>query len=95
MRPVTFILLVVLAFTVLAPVTVFTPVVMNDGHSFFGNLDVCHAATPALSSSGEMPCITPVSCNSAPTLFVSFIEPVHDISVEYIFASRNEQPPKS
>ena len=95
MRPVTFILLVVLAFAVLGPVTVFTPVVMNDGHSFLGNLDVCHAATPALSSSGEMPCVTPVSCNNAPSLSVSFTGPVHTISVELILASRNEQPPKS
>jgi hypothetical protein len=30
--------------------------VCNDGHSSIGTLDVCHSATPALSSNGEMPC---------------------------------------
>jgi hypothetical protein len=31
-------------------------VVCHDGKSSIGTLDVCHAAAPALSSSGEMPC---------------------------------------
>jgi hypothetical protein len=95
MRPVTCILFIVIAFTVLAPVTVFAPLIMNDGRSYLGNLNVCHAATPAFSSSGEMPCVTPVSSSNAPNLSVSFTAPVHNIDVEFMLTSRSGRPPKS
>jgi hypothetical protein len=61
--------------TVLAPMTSFTLIVVNDGRSFLGTLDVCHSATPALSANGEMPCVGLSPCTAPPTLTVSFSEP--------------------
>lgn len=95
MRSVTFILLIVLTFTVLAPATSFTLIVVNDGRSFLGTLDVCHSATPALSSNGEMPCVGLSPCTAPPTLSVSFFEPVQPVFTELILTTRNEHPPRS
>ena len=95
MRCVTFILLVILAVTVLAPMTVVTLISLNDGRSFLGNLDVCHSAAPALSSNGEMPCVGPAPWSVVPALSISFSESVHPVYSELILASRNEHPPRS
>jgi len=95
MRWVTFILLVVLAFTVLAPMTAFTLINLNDGRSFLGNLDVCHSAAPALSSNGEMPCVSACPCSSVPMVPISSVAPSPQFFTEILLASRNEQPPRS
>lgn len=95
MRPVTFILLVVLAFTVLAPVTLFTFVTVSDGSSSLGTLDVCHSAAPALSSNGEMPAIGLAPFSAPPSLFVSFSEPVQPVLTELILTRSSEHPPRS
>jgi hypothetical protein len=95
MRLVTLILLVVLAFTVLAPMTSFTLISVNDGRSFLGNLDVCHAAAPALSSNGEMPCVSASPCSSGPIVPVSSFVPAPQFFVELLLSTRNEQPPRS
>jgi hypothetical protein len=95
MKSVTFILLIVLAFTVLAPVTSLSFMAVNDGRSFLGTLDVCHSAAPALSSNGEMPCVGLAPCTAPPTLSVSFTEPVHPVFTELILTSSSEHPPRS
>ena len=95
MRSVTFILLIVLTFTVLAPATSFTLIVVNDGRSFLGMLDVCHSAAPALSSNGEMPCVSACPCSSVPMFHLASIAPSPQIFTELLLASRNEQPPRS
>ena len=95
MRLVTLTLLVVLMFTALGPLTVFTFTAVDDGSCFFGNLDVCHTAAPALSSNGEMPCVGLAPCSAAPTLSISFIEPAHPVYAELILTSRTEHPPRS
>jgi hypothetical protein len=92
---VSLILLVIMAFTVLAPATSFTLMTVDDGRSFLGNLDVCHSAAPALSSNGEMPCIGLTPCSAAPALAISFSEPFHPVYTELILASSNEHPPRS
>lgn len=94
MRPVTVILLIVLAFTVLAPLTSFTLVAMNDGHSFLGTLDVCHSAAPALSSNGEMPCVSLAPCTAPPSFSVSFTELAHPFFTEMILTTGSEHPPR-
>jgi hypothetical protein len=95
MRSITFILLIVLAFTVLAPMASFTIITVNDGRSFLGNLDICHAAAPALSSNGEMPCL-PIAVHSAiPSLSMTDREPGNPLFTELILTTRNEHPPRS
>ena len=95
MKSVTFILLAVLVVTIFTPMTLFTPIAVNDGRSFLGNLDVCHSATPALSSNGEMPCVTASICIAAPLLTESTNDSLHNVILELILSSRNEQPPQS
>jgi len=95
MRSVTIILLVVLAFTVLAPMTLFTLTIVNDEGSFFGNLDVCHAATPALSSNGEMPCVNSSSSKIPLYLSIMTSDSFHPLFTEVVFTAPNEQPPQA
>lgn len=95
MKQVTYILLVVIAFTVFVPMTLFTLTILNDGGSFLGNLDVCHSAAPALSSNGEMPCVTASICIAAPLLTDSTNDPLQKVFLELMLSSRNEQPPRS
>jgi hypothetical protein len=95
MKWVSVILLIVLTFTVLTPMTLFTFTIMNDEGSFLGNLDVCHAATPALSSNGEMPCVTASICIATPLLTESTNYSLQKDFLELILSSRNEQPPRS
>ena len=95
MKLVASILLVLLVITAVAPVTCFAIVITNDGSSFLGNLDVCHSATPALSSNGEAPCVSLAFCSIVPSFSVSFTEPVHPVYSELILTSSSEHPPKS
>jgi hypothetical protein len=95
MRSVTFILLIVLAFTVLAPLASFTIITVDDGRSFLGNLDVCHAAAPALSSNGEMPCVPIAVHNVVPSLSMTDHKTGNPLFTELILTTRNEHPPRS
>jgi hypothetical protein len=95
MKQVTCVLLVVIAFTVFVPMTLFTLTIVNNGGSFLGNLDVCHSASPALSLNGEMPCVTASICITAPLLSESVNDSLHNVILELILSSRNEQPPQS
>jgi hypothetical protein len=95
MKWVSIILLIVLAFTVLAPLSSFTFVFVQKSGSFLVNLDVCRSAAPALSTSGEMPCVSACPCSFAPTVSISTNEPAYSLFTELILASRNEQPPKA
>ena len=95
MKWVSSILLVVLAFTVFAPMTMFSFPVADDGRSVLADLDVCRSAAPALSSSGEMPCVNACLCSFAPAVSISTHEPADSLFTELILTSRNEQPPKA
>jgi hypothetical protein len=56
MRSSAVIVLIALSLTVLAPPS-FALTTYGDKAPVLGTLDVCHTATPALSSNGEMPCV--------------------------------------
>ena len=59
-----------------------------------GTLDVCHSATPALSSDGEMPCLT--ECSGSP-LPLALQEVIHLLSLpdtSIFIAFQDERPPK-
>ena len=95
MKWVTIILLVVLAFTVLAPFSPFSLVLDRQEQPILGNLDVCNSAAPALSSNGEMPCVTIPSSDLPIYLSLATSDPFHHLFTEVVFTAPNEQPPKA
>jgi hypothetical protein len=95
MKWVSVILLIVLTFTVLTPMTLLTLMIVNDEGSFLGNLDVCHSAAPALSSNGDMPCVPIVVHSAIPSLSMMNLEPANPLFTELILTTRNEHPPRS
>jgi hypothetical protein len=60
-----------------------------------GTLDICHSATPALSSNGEMPCLH--ECTSIPLPVAQYhIAKIENSPLKPIFiAFQVEHPPKS
>jgi hypothetical protein len=95
MRRITILLLIVLAVTVVAPLSFFSIIVSEKNGEVLSNLDVCNGATPALSAHGEMPCVTTSFCADAPLLSESANESLPKIFIELILSSRSEQPPRS
>lgn len=96
MKWATIMLLLVLAFTVLTPVSSFSLFIAPEhGSEVFADLDVCHSAAPALSSNGEIPCLHMTATSIIPVEFVAFHETTYPVFAELILATRNEQPPQS
>ena len=93
MKWVSIMLLIVLACTVLAPLSLYS-FTITQGGSFLANLDVCHSAAPALSSNGEMPCLSECPCSFAPAVSISANEPAYPLFTELLLPTRNEHPPK-
>ncbi|HEX9138032.1 MAG TPA: hypothetical protein VF905_13995 [Nitrospirota bacterium] len=66
----------------------------HGGQASIGVLDVCHSATPALSSGGEMPCVSERPCR-LPSLEQSRIPVMINPSCKpVLIAYQKEQPPK-
>lgn len=67
----------------------------SDSPAEFGVLDICHDHAPALSSSGDMPCVHECPCRSLPGVslpaFVADVPLLPDI----LLVGRNERPPQS
>ncbi len=95
MKWVSVLLLIVLAFTVLAPLSSFSFVIVEKGHNLIGNLDVCNSAAPGLSSNGEMPCVSVCPCSTVPPVSISASESVPQRFIALIFTAPNEHPPKA
>jgi hypothetical protein len=75
--------------------TSFTPVIVNDGQSFLGNLDVCHAATPALSSNGEMPCVNEAPCRICLPGYAGIVHIDNHLIQPFLIVLQDEHPPKA
>ncbi len=60
-----------------------------------GSLDVCHAAAPALSSSGEMPCMSECPCNPSPLAMNEVFQPAEPSLKPYFMPFQEELPPKA
>jgi hypothetical protein len=87
------IVLLAIALGVLAPPSL-PLMIIHDGQSSIGVLDVCHSAVPALSSSGEMPCVS--EClGSLPLLVPTEIYGIVNPPCKAVFISyQKELPPK-
>ncbi len=95
MKWVTINLLVVLAFTVLAPLSPFALILDRQEQPLLGNLDVCNSAAPALSSNGEMPCVSIHTSQLPLYLTITASDTFHPLFTEVVFTAPNEQPPKA
>jgi hypothetical protein len=59
-----------------------------------GTLDVCHSATPALSSNGDMPCVNECPCRPLPLAQNKVIIVPNSHLSPYFIAFQDERPPK-
>jgi len=95
MKWVSFILLVVLAFTVLAPLSPLSLIIDRQEQPLLGSLDVCNSATPALSANGEMPCVNIHSSDLPIYLAITTSDLFHPVFAEVVLTAPNEHPPKA
>lgn len=76
-----------------APVS-FSVMLSGDGHLMLGTLDVCHSATPALSSHGELLYLNEYPyqlLSPLPGLTAPLASPTRQT---YLFGLQDELPPK-
>ncbi len=65
------------------------------GQAEIGTLDVCHSATPALSSNGDMPCINEGMNLLLPQELSTVSAVAAPRSKPFCIAFQDERPPKS
>ena len=69
-------------------------IVSHDGQSTIGVLDVCHPATPALSSNGDMPCLAECACRHLPLAQNKAVKITNPPLKPLLIAFQDERPPK-
>jgi len=94
MRLQAIIVLLAITLSIIVP-PVLPGMVAPGGPAEIGTLDVCHSATPALSSNGDMPCINecmnqplPPGHSKVPAVTIPRFTPL-------CIAFQDERPPKS
>ena len=88
------IVLLAIALTIAIPPS-FTLTCGQAGHTIIGAVDICHSATPGLSSSGSMPCIQECTCRPLPLVFKETSEIENPLFKPIITAFQDERPPKA
>jgi hypothetical protein len=91
MRPVSVMLLIALALTVLSPAAVFHPC-GGSGTAAIGTLDVCHTAAPVVNP--ELPYISICPCTPLPLQLAGICEPNPLVLNLLVPAFQDEHPPK-
>jgi hypothetical protein len=66
-----------------------------EGHTIIGALDICHAATPALSSSGNLPCVQERTCHPLPLPLQETVENENLFFKSLLTSFQDERPPKA
>jgi hypothetical protein len=66
----------------------------HDGQAAIGTLDVCHSATPAISSNGDMPCVNECPCQAPLLALSSATEVLNPLFKPFFIAFQDERPPK-
>ena len=67
----------------------------HNGQAAIVTLDVCHAATPALSSNGEMPCVNECTFDVLPLSRNMVAEISNSRCKPFFISFQDERPPKS
>ncbi len=66
----------------------------HDGQAAIGTLDVCHSATPAISSHGDMPFVNECPCQAPLLALSSATEVLSPLFKPFLMAFQDERPPK-
>ncbi len=90
----TVIVLLAIALSIVVPPS-FPLATANDERTSIGTLDVCHSATPALSSNGEMPVMTECPCRLLPSAFHDILDIMDPICKPVLIVFQDEIPPKA
>lgn len=88
------IVLLAIALTIAVPTSLF-PTCSHAGHAMIGSLDICHSATPALSSSGSMPWIQESPCHPLPLVLQETSAIVNPLFKPFTPVFQDEHPPKA
>lgn len=67
----------------------------HDGESAIGLIDVCHSGAPALTSGGDMPCLSEGIRDATPALFCYLQVPGESPAPYYHVSALNEHPPQA
>jgi len=89
------ILLTVLLVTAFSPVALLSFPVIHAGTPVLGLLDVCHSSIPALSSSGEMPCMGQRLWIQVPFQAFVYVAPSPLQFPVFILTSHFDHPPQA
>ncbi len=90
------IILFALAFTITVPP--FCRISINYDHDdgpVLVTVNVCHAAAPALSPNGDMPCVHECPSPQAPVIVVETFEPAATVRFPVLLSFRYDRPPKA
>jgi hypothetical protein len=60
-----------------------------------GVLNICHSATPAFSSNGEMPCVNSNQYSQCPSSLIAYSEMRHAFFVQILLQHQTERPPEA
>jgi hypothetical protein len=93
MRVQTIIILLAIALSIVVPPSL-PFAISHGGQSSIGTLDVCHSATPALSSNGDMQCINECPCGPLPLALENVAEITPPTCKPFFIAFQDERPPK-
>jgi len=69
--------------------------VMRNGHLMIGSLDVCHSATPVLSTNGDIPYLNPGACVQIPASLIVHANISDPVFPQFLFPQQNDRPPKA
>ena len=94
MRWQSIIVLLAIALSIVVP-PVLPNMIARGGQAELGTLDVCHSATPALSSNGDMPCIHEGMNQLLPQELSKVSAVAVPRSKPFCIAFQDERPPKS
>jgi hypothetical protein len=88
------IILLAIALSIVGPPSV--PMAFeHDDHATIGILDVCHSSTPALSTSGDMPCMSECPCQHLPLARNAVENTINPPIKPFFIAFQDERPPKA
>lgn len=88
------VILLAIALSIVVPPSL--PLAISQGNQVeIGTADVCHSASPALSSNGDMPCLSQSPCHLLPLLQNTVVETASQHFKPSITAFQDERPPKA
>ena len=87
------IILLAIALSIVVPPSL-PMLISQDAEASIGTLDVCHSATPALSSNGDMPCLHETTCRPAALALFAYLHPENNPLKPLFIAFQDERPPR-